>query len=235
MIEELEGTVAETLRRLATETLDPRDEAVFREYDWSTETGSVWVLQGRFLESGYGFRLRGDFTALAPISDAIGANRTGEAYRATRRTLLPHLDAWLRIGLENPWIRRAYDPPFTERSFALCRTAGDMARVVDRNNWTLGQAFVLAGTDVCMIQQCEGPGEFLMIRGPVAFDSWTTGAPWIHGARLAAYLDAVVRADLDDRGRPQWYELVCPPAGPGDRESGFCVAETTADLARLLA
>ena len=54
MIEELEGTVAETLYRLRVETLDPRDEALFCERFWEKDTGPVWELRGRFPASGVG-------------------------------------------------------------------------------------------------------------------------------------------------------------------------------------
>ncbi|HEX8695771.1 MAG TPA: hypothetical protein VF746_25370 [Longimicrobium sp.] len=235
MIEELEGTVAETLRRLAADTLDPRDETLFCEPRWSQETGTVWELQGGFLGSGYRFHLRhaGEYAGVRELADAIHANRQSAAYRAAWRGFVPHIDRWLRIGRENPWICEAHDPPFTVRSFALCRTAEQVASVVDRNNWSLGTAFVLVGADICMIQQCEGPGEFLMIRGPVAFDSWTTGRPWIHSAKLIAYLEAVARAPLDARGHPQWYELVERDAD--EERPGVAVAESAADLACLLA
>lgn len=233
MIEELEGTVVETRRRLTAETLDPRDETLFCAYHCS-EAGTSWELQGRFLDSDYRFHLRhaGEYAGVREIADAIHANQRSDAYQAAWRALVPRLDEWLRIGRANPWIREAYDPPFTAASFSLCRTPEQVAGMVDRNNWTIGTAFVLAGTDVCMIQQCDGPGEFLMIRGAVAFDSWTTGRPWIHGAKLVAYLEAVVRAPLDARGHPQWYELVEPAAD--EDPSGVAVAETAADLARLL-
>jgi hypothetical protein len=234
MIQELEGTVEETLRLLATHTLDPRDETLFCELCWREE-GPVWELQGGFLNSDRRFHLRhaGDFSGIRHLADAIHANQRSAAYQAAWRGFVPHLDRWLAIGRANPWIREAYDPPFTEASFALCRTAEQVARAVDRNNWSIGTAFVLVGADVCMIQQCDGPGEFLMIRSAVAFDSWTTGRPHIHGEKLVAYLEAVARAALDDRGHPEWYELV--PAAAGDEPTGtVAVAESAADLRRLL-
>lgn len=233
MIEELEGTLDDALRLLATETLDPLDETLFCEPRWN-DGGITWELQGRFRESGARFHLRhrGDFAEIRALSAAISRNRRSPAYRAAWRAAMPRLERWLAIGRANAWIREAYDPPFTETSFALCRTAAQMAAAVDRNHWGVGAAFVLAGTDVCMIQQCDGPGEFLMIRGGVAFDSWTTGEPHIHGAKLVAYLNAVVAAPLDERGRPKWDELVeddaIDPADP------IVVATTAAKLRRLL-
>jgi len=235
MIEELEGTVGETIRRLSSETLDPRDETKFCE-TWRSDDGRRYrlTLEGRFLESGYRFHLRhvGGYDGVQHIADAIYRNKKVPGYRGERLKLLPFLDAWLRIARENPWIRAGYDPPFTEASLSLCRTVEELARMVDRNNWTVGTAFVLADTDLCMIQQCDGPGEFLMIRGARAFDSWTTGAPFgMHGQKLVASLQAVVRAPLDARGHPKWYELV---ERPPEEAAGVIVARSAAELSQLL-
>jgi hypothetical protein len=234
VIDEIEGTVAELLRRLSIDTLDPRDESLFCSYRWSEASGIEWHLQGRFLTSDFHFHLRhaGEFSGVREIADAIGANQQTDAYRHAWRDLVPYLTEWLCIGRGNSWIRGAYDPPFTERSFTLCRTAEQVADLVDRNNWSLGTAFVLVGSDICMIQQCDGPGEFLMIRGAVEFDSWTTGEPYIHGAKLVAYLEAVQRAPLDARGRPAWYDLV--EHGTDEDSCPALVAASVEDLARLL-
>ena len=236
MIQELEGTVADTLRLLETYTLDPRDEKVFWNTNWREGEGIVWEIQGRFLHHGYTFRLRspGDYAGVQHVIAAIVANTATPPYVEARRALLPLLDTWLRIGNANDWIARAWDPPFTEASFAVCRDPAQLASVVDRNNWSIGTAFVLADTGVCMIQQCDGPGEFLMIRGTTPFDSWTTGPYALHGEKLAAYLEAVATAPLGADGRPEWFGLVrtfasAPAAG------GVHVAHTSAELAHLLA
>jgi hypothetical protein len=235
MIEELEGTLVETLRLLDTEPLDPRDETKFCDY-WSADDGRTagWILEGRLPRSSYGFRFRhaGGYEGVRKIAEAIHANKATAAYRAARLALLPRLDAWLRIGYKNPWIRAACDPPFSEASFALCRTVEEVARMVDRNNWTVGSTFVLADTDLCMIQQCDGPGEFLMIRGVEAFDSWTTGRPWgLHGPELVSSLQAVVRAPQDARGQPQWY---WPAERATEGDSEVVVARSSAELRLLL-
>lgn len=210
MIEELQGTVTETLRLLASQTLDPRDETIFCERRWTKEAGESWEMQGGFLDSEHRFHLRhvGDFAGIRALADALSANQQTAAFQSARQGLLPYLERWLAIGRRNPWIREAYDPPFTERSFTLCRTPEQVANMVDRNNWTLGQAFVLVEANICMIQQCDGPGEFLMVRENVKFDSWTTGHPYIHGAKLVSYLNAVASAPLNSRGEPEWYDLV---------------------------
>jgi hypothetical protein len=233
VINELIGTEQETLRLLACHTLDPRDETLFIEHHW-TEGNAVWDVQGRFLDTDARFHLRhvGSFEGIQHLSQAIGTNRESAAYQAAWRSLVPHLERWLAIGRANPWIRGADDPPFTERSFSLCRTADQVANNVDRNNWSTGDAFVWVEANICMIQQADGPGEFLVIRNGVKFDSWTTGHPHIHGAMLIAYLNAVAAAPLDERGVPQWEELV---AWDEDDGSGVAVASSAAELLRLLA
>jgi hypothetical protein len=234
LIHELVGTEEDALRLLACHTLDPRDETLFIEHRWTQEEGSVWELQGRFLDTDSRFHLRhaGSRQGIQHLSEAIGANLRSAAYQAAWRGLVPHLERWLAIGRANPWIREADDPPFTERSFSLCRTAEQVANMVDRNNWTKGTGFVWVEPNICMIQQEEGPGEFLVIRNDVKFDSWTTGHPYIHGAKLIAYLNAVAAAPLDERGVPQWEELV---EWDEDDGSGVVVAASATELLRLLA
>lgn len=235
MVQELAGSVAETLRLLATHTLDPRDETLFCRPSGFEGNQPVRTLEGCILGTDYRFHLRhtGDFAEIEHIAKAIGRNRSTDAYAHEWRALLPHLDIWLAIGRSNPWIRRASDPPFSASTFALCRGIEQMAAAVDRDNWSAGQAFAIAGGDICMIQQCDGPGEFLMVKGAVAFDSWTTGHPHIHGARLVRYLDAVLRAPLDSRGRPLWYDLAEPEEGP-NVSHGVQVAASAAALRRLI-
>lgn len=232
MIEHLKGSVSETLRLLASACLDPRDETIFCTLDF-VDRARVWNLRGRFLETDYTFHLRhtGDYESIRELTEAIRANRRSAAYRTAWRELVPLLDTWLTIGNANPWIRGS---EFSEQTFSLCRSTEQMACAVDRNNWAVGTAFVLAGSDVCMIQQEDGLGEFLMIRGTEAFDSWTTGAPHIHGAQLVAYLEAVARAQIDARGWPRWYELVQEDDRDRDDSGPVAVARTVSDLSRLL-
>jgi hypothetical protein len=76
---------------------------------------------------------------------------------------------WLLIGCKNHWIRHAYDPPFTERSFRECATEDELIAQLRHGNWCLGQAFYLR--NLCFIQQVEGGDEWLVIRGDVPFES----------------------------------------------------------------
>lgn len=84
------------------------------------------------------------------------------------RDFIPH---WLRIGHENPWIRDAVDPPFSELSFHICADQREMVEKLLHGNWCLGQAFVL--DDIAMIQQVNGGDEWLTIKGYTRFESIT--------------------------------------------------------------
>ena len=84
---------------------------------------------------------------------------------------------WLEIGLRNPWIREACDPPFTRKSFHRCATREELRERIWHGNWCLGQAFYLG--DLCFIQQVDG------------------GDEWLSGERIAASNGAVHAALLD--------------------------------------
>src|SRR5689334_22672074 len=96
MIQELEGTAGETMRRLAAETLDPRDETLFCDYQWKPEGGPAWELRGRFMDSGYRFHLRhpGEYAGVRELAEAIAANQRSSRYRDAWRAQVPHLEAW---------------------------------------------------------------------------------------------------------------------------------------------
>ena len=78
---------------------------------------------------------------------------------------------WLRLGRQNPWIRKAWDPPFDELSFILCGDVRHLAEMIFRGNWCLGKAFALG--DICFINQMDGGDEWLTIKGRTAFESIT--------------------------------------------------------------
>lgn len=78
---------------------------------------------------------------------------------------------WVELGKENPWICEADDPPFTIESFHICATMHDLIDRLSQGNWTLGQGFALG--DLCFINQIDGAGEWLVIRGELPFESYT--------------------------------------------------------------
>lgn len=80
-----------------------------------------------------------------------------------------HLQSWLKIGRNNPWIKGAWDPPFTDTSFHECADMDELMEKFEHGNWSLGQAFVLG--DVCFIQQVDGGDEWLTITEDVPFES----------------------------------------------------------------
>jgi hypothetical protein len=99
--------------------------------------------------------------------------------------------AWLKAGRANPWIRQAYDPPFTEKSFCRCATREELRARMDHGNWCLGQAFYL--DNLCFIQQVDGGDEWLALRGGVEFESVSLGLISKRG-KFDDWLDRVAAA-----------------------------------------
>lgn len=79
------------------------------------------------------------------------------------------IDEWLIIGKKNPWICRAYDPPFSRGSICECETIEDLKERFVHGNWCLGQAFYYK--DLCFINQVNGGCEWLTIKGKTPFES----------------------------------------------------------------
>lgn len=104
--------------------------------------------------------------------------------------------AWLEIGHRNPWICQAYDPPFTVLSFYFCQGVHELVEQLLHGNWCLGQAFALG--EVCFINQVNGGGEWLTIKGHTAFESITAPLPGKPPAaakeRLSATVERIQRA-----------------------------------------
>lgn len=82
-----------------------------------------------------------------------------------------NLQKWLKIGLRNRWIREAYDPPFTIKSFHECKTIKYLIDRLKRGNYCLGQAFYYK--NMCFINQIDGGDEWLVIRDEIPFESWS--------------------------------------------------------------
>lgn len=74
-----------------------------------------------------------------------------------------------KIGMTNYWISRAVDPPFTLKSFYVCKDIDDFVEKIAFGNWVVGQAFVL--DDMCFIEQVDGGNEYLVIKGDRKVDS----------------------------------------------------------------
>jgi len=64
------------------------------------------------------------------------------------------ISEWLRIGRENPWIRSAYDPPFSPESFRECNSLAELEERIGHGNWSLGTAF--SYQDLCFVNQVDG-------------------------------------------------------------------------------
>lgn len=90
---------------------------------------------------------------------------------------------WLRIGLENPAIAAATDPPFTENSFEECFTIEKLEERITEAVWGIGMAFF--HRDLCFIQQVAGGDEWLTIRHGVAFEG-ITALPLIERGEFAS-------------------------------------------------
>lgn len=112
---------------------------------------------------------------------------------ASKPSGMTDISRWLTIGRTNPWIARAWDPPFDERSFAACDTSSELRDNLAQGNWSLGTAFYLLGTDLCLISQVNGGDEWLTIRHGFAFDSITFG-PVIKRGEFDAYLQRLLHA-----------------------------------------
>lgn len=76
---------------------------------------------------------------------------------------------WVKLGVANHWIARATDPFFDENSFRECTTVDELAEFLSRGNWCVGTAFFYK--DICFINQVNGGGEWLTIKGKVPFES----------------------------------------------------------------
>ena len=81
----------------------------------------------------------------------------------------PEVATWLKIGRANPWIARASDPAFSERSFWRCDTAEELRERFGYCNWCVGAAFTYE--HLCFINQDEGGDEWLTIAHGIDFES----------------------------------------------------------------
>lgn len=78
-------------------------------------------------------------------------------------------NTWYEIGIKNPWVRAAYDPPFKRNSIYPVETAEQLAEWVAETGWCIGAA--RWWDDQCWINQIEGGSEWMVIKQDVAFES----------------------------------------------------------------
>lgn len=86
---------------------------------------------------------------------------------------MTQIKEWMEIGKENSWIKEAYDPPFNEDSFYICRDVYELVEKLSHGNWSLGTAFVYR--NLAFINQINGGDEWLVIRDHIPFESWSCG------------------------------------------------------------
>jgi hypothetical protein len=89
---------------------------------------------------------------------------------------------------------RAWDPPFTRRSFTECADTAELKRYLEHCNWCLGSAFYLG--DLCFIEQTDDGGEWLVAKENVAFESASCG-DMIENGTFDDFLSRVQSASLE--------------------------------------
>lgn len=81
------------------------------------------------------------------------------------------LDIWEKLGNQNPWIRKAYDPPFDKSMLKKCTSIEELKNQIGHGNWCLGQGFYYL--NLCFINQINGGDEWLTIKDDYVFESYT--------------------------------------------------------------
>lgn len=100
-------------------------------------------------------------------------------------------EQWYRLGVSNPSVSAAIDPPFTPGSFVGCYSTDELEEQISRGNWSIGTAFYYR--DLCFIQQVDGGDEWLTIRHGIAFESMTL-EPYIEEGRFAQLIRRLLAA-----------------------------------------
>ena len=78
---------------------------------------------------------------------------------------------WEAIGLANPWIAEAHDPPFSKYMLVRVNTLRELELIFQYGNWCLGQGYHFR--NLCFINQIDGGDEWLTIKDDYAFESIT--------------------------------------------------------------
>jgi hypothetical protein len=110
-------------------------------------------------------------------------------------------ETWYELGLANPWIASADDPPFTMDSFVGCYSLTELEDRIGHGNWAVGTAFYFQ--DVCFINQVDGGDEWLTIRHGVAFESMTL-IPTIEDGRFASLVTRLLTASREQCERLEY-------------------------------
>ncbi|WEA01768.1 hypothetical protein [Mucilaginibacter sp. SJ] len=84
------------------------------------------------------------------------------------KNLIP---VWEALGLANPWIAEANDPPFDKQQLVRIATLAELENIFQQGNWCLGQGFHFM--NLCFINQIDGGDEWLTIKDDYAFESFT--------------------------------------------------------------
>lgn len=113
----------------------------------------------------------------------------------------PWLDAWLRLGRENHWIRAASDPPFARDQFVPVGSVEELEARLLECNWTVGAAFYLG--PVCFVNQSESSDEWLVIKESTAFESFSIRQMIREGAFRPA-VDGIMRSTVEQCRRLQY-------------------------------
>ena len=98
---------------------------------------------------------------------------------------------WEAIGLENPWIAEANDPPFSKYMLIRVATLNELEYIFKQGNWCLGQGYYFK--NLCFINQIDGGDEWLTIKDDYAFES-VTFKRIIEKGEFVSYLQSLLNA-----------------------------------------
>ena len=104
------------------------------------------------------------------------------------------LETWYQLGLVEPLIRAAEDPPFTKARFTGCYSPDELAEQIDATPWPIGTAFYYR--DLCFIQEVDGGDTWLVIRQDIAVDAMELW-PHIHSGTFASLVRRLLAASIE--------------------------------------
>ncbi|MCI0459142.1 MAG: hypothetical protein L0Z62_19470 [Gemmataceae bacterium] len=176
-------------------------------FTWNGERWSFGFAEG--YDSVYAFQKQGGkyyaqkthlmnpYECGIPLERQLASQRLLARPEAPERGSRRWMADWIRLGKQNPWIRRAVDPPFNTQSFHECKDDNELLDKFAHGNWCLGQAFTLG--DLCFIQQLNGGDEWLAIKQDTPFESISFGRVIEQRGREAAQaiLDRIRAAGVE--------------------------------------